>query len=148
MIDYEFSCFSYRIWDFGHYFCEMAIDATNPPKFSLNFDKEFPSILYQNKFIRYYLQECLRLYIKKNNINEDEAKNLIIDDDNINKFRIAVNIGVLWDNFMTFVVYGVKEYKPGPQFKWKADYAKQRIDSYFRRKKEFENAIKAKKKKK
>uniref|UniRef100_A0A8B9K4F4 ethanolamine kinase n=1 Tax=Astyanax mexicanus TaxID=7994 RepID=A0A8B9K4F4_ASTMX len=89
LIDFEYSSYNYRGFDFGNHFCEWVYDYTHDqwPFFKANLDN-YPNRQQQLHFIRNYLSEC------EDNVPEDQAK--IEEDIIIEANRYALASHFLW----------------------------------------------------
>eukprot|EP01084_Bolivina_argentea_P249943 418580_1 len=134
IIDYEYSGYCNRFWDFGHYFCEIAINAClDPPQyFKINIPQEYPDIKYRTCFVKYYLNEILRIKLNVNSL-KDIA---VINDKYINLMVNTIEYGVLWIHIITIMwAFGEWQNNKGKEvgFDFKR-YVTERIHCYFQQK--------------
>ena len=135
IIDYEYSGYCNRFWDFGHYFCEIGINASLPPPkyFAINIDKEYPDLKYRKMFVRSYLNELLRIKLNVKKLG-DVA---IIDDKYIDLMVNVIEIGTLYIHFIGVCwAFGEWQNSKGKEvgFDFKR-YTKERMQCYFQQKK-------------
>lgn len=129
-IDFEFTGYNDRLWDFCHYFCEMAIDAhdvTTPPHYQMHFDTDFGDRNYREKFVKYYLNQCIK--------NKFSDENYMINQENIDKFLLAVDISILWCHLLLAAFFGINRVKEETQ--WFREYTIDRLKLYFQFKSQF-----------
>lgn len=122
LIDFEYSSYNYRGFDFGNHFCEWVYDYTHDqwPFFKANLDN-YPNRQQQLHFIRNYLSEC------EDNAPEDQAK--IEEDIIIEANRYALASHFLW-GLWSIIQARISTIEFGYM-----DYAQHRFDSYFKQKK-------------
>ncbi|KAJ8373941.1 hypothetical protein SKAU_G00045210 [Synaphobranchus kaupii] len=128
LIDFEYSSYNYRGFDFGNHFCEWVYDYTHDqwPFFSENMDN-YPNREQQLHFIRRYLSES-------NGYAEDakpedrarQEEEMIFE---INRYALAAHF--LW-GLWSIIQAKISTIKFGYM-----DYAQSRFDAYFKQKKLF-----------
>jgi len=72
VIDYEYSAYNFRGFDFGNHFCEHYIDyqVTEAPYFVIDRSR-YPSIEHQRRFLSTYLDKAQELRAAKNQAADD-----------------------------------------------------------------------------
>ncbi|KAI4879997.1 hypothetical protein NFI96_029176, partial [Prochilodus magdalenae] len=123
LIDFEYSSYNYRGFDFGNHFCEWVYDYTHDqwPFFKANLDN-YPSRQQQLHFIRNYLLES------EDTVHEDQAK---LEEMITEANRYALASHFFW-GLWSIVQARISKIEFGYM-----DYAQHRFDSYFKQKKLF-----------
>ncbi|KAL7878567.1 hypothetical protein AOLI_G00095410 [Acnodon oligacanthus] len=124
LIDFEYSSYNYRGFDFGNHFCEWVYDYTHDqwPFFKANLDN-YPNRQQQLHFIRNYLVES------EDTVHEDQAK--VEEEMIIEANRYALASHFLW-GLWSIIQARLSKIEFGYM-----DYAQHRFDSYFKQKKLF-----------
>uniref|UniRef100_A0A8C2B095 ethanolamine kinase n=1 Tax=Cyprinus carpio TaxID=7962 RepID=A0A8C2B095_CYPCA len=124
LIDFEYSSYNYRGFDFGNHFCEWIYDYTyNQWPFYKAKVENYPNRQQQLRFIRHYLSE------KGGIAPADQAR---IEEDMIieaNRFALASHF--LW-GLWSIIQAKISKIEFGYM-----DYAQHRFDTYFKQKKLF-----------
>ncbi|XP_010888701.2 choline/ethanolamine kinase [Esox lucius] len=126
LIDFEYSSYNYRGFDFGNHFCEWCYDYTyNQWPFYKYTPDNYPSREQQLHFIRNYLAEAGGY--SENTMNEDQAR---IEQQMLfeaNRFALASHF--LW-GLWSIIQARISKIEFGYM-----DYAQSRFDAYFKQKK-------------
>ncbi|XP_061628997.1 choline/ethanolamine kinase [Phyllopteryx taeniolatus] len=126
LIDFEYSSYNYRGFDFGNHFCEWMYDYTyNQWPFYKATPEDYPSREQQLHFIRSYLSEqrgCGNQSVDQRQIEED----IIIE---ANRYALASHF--LW-GLWSIIQAKLSKIEFGYM-----DYAQVRFDAYFKQKKLF-----------
>ncbi|XP_019935090.1 choline/ethanolamine kinase [Paralichthys olivaceus] len=126
LIDFEYSSYNYRGFDFGNHFCEWMYDYTyNQWPFYKASPENYPTREQQLHFIRNYLLERG----KYSDIPEDQTK--IEEDMIIEANRYALASHFLW-GLWSIIQAKISKIEFGYM-----DYAQCRFDAYFKQKKLF-----------
>ncbi|XP_036373729.1 choline/ethanolamine kinase [Megalops cyprinoides] len=128
LIDFEYSSYNYRGFDFGNHFCEWVYDYTYDqwPFFKANLDN-YPNREQQLHFIRSYLAESGGY--SENTMHEDQAR--IEEEMIIETNRYALASHFLW-GLWSIIQAKISTIEFGYM-----DYAQSRFDAYFKQKKLF-----------
>ncbi|KAB5574737.1 hypothetical protein PHYPO_G00212480 [Pangasianodon hypophthalmus] len=123
LIDFEYSSYNYRGFDFGNHFCEWVYDYTYDkwPFYKANLDN-YPTREQQLHFFRNYLSE------NEDSVREDQAEmeQMITE---ANRFALASHF--FW-GLWSIIQARISKIEFGYM-----DYAQHRFDSYFKQKKLF-----------
>ncbi|XP_039987979.1 choline/ethanolamine kinase isoform X2 [Xiphias gladius] len=126
LIDFEYSSYNYRGFDFGNHFCEWMYDYTyNQWPFYKATPENYPTREQQLDFIRNYLAEqrgCSDITVDQTKIEED----MIIE---ANRYALASHF--LW-GLWSIIQAKISKIEFGYM-----DYAQCRFDAYFKQKKLF-----------
>ncbi|XP_067356472.1 choline/ethanolamine kinase isoform X1 [Channa argus] len=126
LIDFEYSSYNYRGFDFGNHFCEWMYDYTyNQWPFYKATPENYPTREQQLHFIRNYLAEQRR----RSNITVDQTQ--IEEDMIIEANRYALASHFLW-GLWSIIQAKISKIEFGYM-----DYAQCRFDAYFKQKKLF-----------
>ncbi|XP_062246870.1 choline/ethanolamine kinase [Platichthys flesus] len=126
LIDFEYSSYNYRGFDFGNHFCEWMYDYTyNQWPFYKASPENYPTREQQLHFLRSYLSERR----KYSDIPEDQTK--IEEDMIIEANRYALASHFLW------ALWSIIQAKISKIEFGYMDYAQVRLDAYFKQKKLF-----------
>eukprot|EP01084_Bolivina_argentea_P172747 299204_1 len=129
VIDYEFSGYNYRCFDFGNYYNELHInnDSGSPPGFEIVLD-HFPSKEYQYEFSKTYFEQLL---------SDEEYKNEDING-KLDNICNGMKLGCLLSH-MQWGLWGVSEsIRNDPAWDY-LEYGRQRLVHFYRVKKEYLN---------
>ncbi|KAG9340021.1 hypothetical protein JZ751_022132 [Albula glossodonta] len=128
LIDFEYSSYNYRGFDFGNHFCEWAYDYTYDqwPFFKANMEN-YPNRQQQLHFIRNYLAESGGY--SESTMHEDQAR--IEEEMIIETNRYALASHFLW-GLWSIIQAKISTIEFGYM-----DYALCRFDAYFKQKKLF-----------
>ncbi|XP_061578014.1 choline/ethanolamine kinase [Cololabis saira] len=126
LIDFEYSSYNYRGFDFGNHFCEWVYDYTyNEWPFYKATPSNFPTREQQLIFIRSYLAEQIRH--SESTVDQTQVEeNMIIE---ANRYALASHF--LW-GLWSIIQAKLSKIEFGYM-----DYAQSRFDSYFKQKKLF-----------
>ncbi|KAJ8392291.1 hypothetical protein AAFF_G00076550 [Aldrovandia affinis] len=126
LIDFEYSSYNYRGFDFGNHFCEWVYDYTYDqwPFYKANVDN-YPNREQQLHFIRNYLAESGGY--SENTMYEDQAR--IEEDMIVEANRYALASHFLW-GLWSIIQAKISTIEFGYM-----DYAQSRFDAYFKQKK-------------
>uniref|UniRef100_UPI003AAEF0BE choline/ethanolamine kinase isoform X1 n=1 Tax=Centroberyx gerrardi TaxID=166262 RepID=UPI003AAEF0BE len=128
LIDFEYSSYNYRGFDFGNHFCEWMYDYTyNQWPFYKATPENYPTREQQLHFIRSYLAEERRH--SENPVHEDQAQ--IEEEMIIEANRYALASHFLW-GLWSIIQAKISKIEFGYM-----DYAQCRFDAYFKQKKLF-----------
>ena len=125
-IDYDYAGYNYRAFDFGNFFCELMIDnyCEDPPYFKID-EEDYPTKEYRMRFVKEYMKEM-----------GDETKD--VDDTVIEERVMAIEYGCLLSHFW-WAMWGIVE-SAEQHLEWDyMEYARQRLQNYFLKKKLIEN---------
>ncbi|XP_026221406.1 choline/ethanolamine kinase-like [Anabas testudineus] len=126
LIDFEYSSYNYRGFDFGNHFCEWMYDYTyNQWPFYKATPENYPTREQQLHFIRNYLAEQRR----HSNVTVDQTQ---IEEDMIleaNRYALASHF--LW-GLWSIIQAKISKIEFGYM-----DYAQCRFEAYFKQKKLF-----------
>ncbi|KAM8861504.1 choline/ethanolamine kinase [Synchiropus picturatus] len=126
LIDFEYSSYNYRGFDFGNHFCEWMYDYTyNQWPFYKATEDNYPTREQQLHFIRSYLSEQKK-YSEMNMDLENVEENMIIE---ANRYALASHF--LW-GLWSIIQAKISKIEFGYM-----DYAQCRFDAYFKQKKLF-----------
>ncbi|KAG7456171.1 hypothetical protein MATL_G00248950 [Megalops atlanticus] len=128
LIDFEYSSYNYRGFDFGNHFCEWVYDYTYDqwPFFKANLDN-YPNREQQLHFIQSYLAETGGY--SENTMHEDQAR--IEEEMIVETNRYALASHFLW-GLWSIIQARISTIEFGYM-----DYAQSRFDAYFKQKKLF-----------
>ncbi|XP_060779581.1 choline/ethanolamine kinase [Neoarius graeffei] len=123
LIDFEYSSYNYRGFDFGNHFCEWVYDYTHDkwPFFKANLDN-YPTREQQLHFFRNYLSEGADTVCEDQSVMEQ----MVIE---ANRFALASHF--FW-GLWSIIQAKLSKIEFGYM-----DYAQHRFDSYFKQKKLF-----------
>ncbi|KAK7891455.1 hypothetical protein WMY93_023418 [Mugilogobius chulae] len=125
LIDFEYSSYNYRGFDFGNHFCEWMYDYTyNQWPFYKASPENYPTREQQLHFLRSYLAEQERLSDTK--IDQTQVEDMIIE---ANRYALASHF--LW-GLWSIIQAKISKIEFGYM-----DYAQCRFDAYFKQKKLF-----------
>uniref|UniRef100_A0A8C8IT92 ethanolamine kinase n=1 Tax=Oncorhynchus tshawytscha TaxID=74940 RepID=A0A8C8IT92_ONCTS len=128
LIDFEYSSYNYRGFDFGNHFCEWCYDYTyNQWPFYKCTPDNYPSREQQLHFIRNYLEETGGY--SESTMHEDQAR--IEQDLLVEANRFAMASHFLW-GLWSIIQARISKIEFGYM-----DYAQSRFDAYFKQKKLF-----------
>ncbi|XP_061897008.1 choline/ethanolamine kinase-like [Entelurus aequoreus] len=128
LIDFEYSSYNYRGFDFGNHFCEWMYDYTyNKWPFYKATPDDYPSREQQLIFIRSYLGELRRV----GGSGDDSVDQRQIEDMIIEANRYALASHFLW-GLWSIIQAKLSKIEFGYM-----DYAQVRFDAYFKQKKLF-----------
>ncbi|XP_055789641.1 choline/ethanolamine kinase isoform X2 [Salvelinus fontinalis] len=128
LIDFEYSSYNYRGFDFGNHFCEWCYDYTyNKWPFYKCTPDNYPSREQQLHFIRNYLVETGGY--SESTMHEDQAR--IEQDLLVEANRFAMASHFLW-GLWSIIQARISKIEFGYM-----DYAQSRFDAYFKQKKLF-----------
>ncbi|XP_033824312.1 choline/ethanolamine kinase [Periophthalmus magnuspinnatus] len=128
LIDFEYSSYNYRGFDFGNHFCEWMYDYTyNQWPFYKASPENYPTRDQQLHFIRSYLAEQERLLTLDMKMHRTQVEeNMIIE---ANRYALASHF--LW-GLWSIIQAKISKIEFGYM-----DYAQCRFDAYFKQKKLF-----------
>ncbi|XP_041745378.1 choline/ethanolamine kinase-like [Coregonus clupeaformis] len=128
LIDFEYSSYNYRGFDFGNHFCEWCYDYTyNQWPFYKCTPENYPSREQQLHFIRNYLVETGGY--SERTMHEDQARKELEMLVEANRFAMASHF--LW-GLWSIIQARISKIEFGYM-----DYAQSRFDAYFKQKKLF-----------
>ncbi|XP_040894887.1 choline/ethanolamine kinase [Toxotes jaculatrix] len=130
LIDFEYSSYNYRGFDFGNHFCEWMYDYTyNQWPFYKATPENYPTREQQLHFIRHYLAEQRNKTEQNSDITVDQKQ--IEEDMIIEANRYALASHFLW-GLWSIIQAKISKIEFGYM-----DYAQCRFDAYFKQKKLF-----------
>lgn len=127
LIDFEYSSYNYRGFDFGNHFCEWMYDYTYDqwPFYKATAER-FPSRQQQLHFIQNYLQGSESLSQRGLTLAEDQQ---VLEDMLLEANRYALASHFLW-GLWSIIQARISKIEFGYM-----DYAQSRFDAYFKQKK-------------
>merc|ERR550525_907931 len=130
VIDYEYSGYNFRAFDFGNFFNELMIDNyfKDPPFFKID-EAEYPSKEYRMRFVKEYMKGMEKVVEE---VEADELENVV------EKRVMAIEYGCLLSHFW-WAIWGIVEHASA---EWDyLEYGRQRMCNYFTKKKTVDKAM-------